>query len=139
MRIFGSIAFFILMVVVLSGNIRGQSLLQNAWINEHQGSYQFAGVENNIEPGDTITPKARLPLRASPPGGLLGLKGKLVGVAQPSTEYKVREEKEINSFVGSQKWMKVQPVYDSANTQEGWIFTGYSTENPDQNVAIISK
>jgi hypothetical protein len=141
MRSFFFFGLILLVATAVSGSLWGQSSRDTAWMWAGQfGGFTLSSDNKDIvEPGDTISPKTKLPLRASPPGGMFGLKGKFVGLAEPSIVYKVKEEKDINSFVGSQKWMKVQAIYGPSNSQEGWIFTGYSGENPDQNVVIVPK
>jgi hypothetical protein len=92
---------------------------------------------DNVDPGDVIKPKAKLLVRAAPPGGILGLKAKVVGVAQPSTDYLVVEERDISSFIGSQKWLRIRPVASNLPSG-GWVFSGYSNGN-NSNVTVLGK
>jgi hypothetical protein len=81
-----------------------------------------ASLAQEIAPGAIIRPKGELPMRDTPPGGLLGLKGNEVGVARQGTEYKVLEQRSITTVLGGQKWLKVQEVNDQR--KQGWIFSG---------------
>lgn len=93
------------------------------------------GFAQDIAPGKIIQPKAALPLRTAPPSGLFGVTGNDIGVASPSTQYQVLEQKTFSTVTGGETWLRIKAP-DSRVT--GWIYSGSKAE-PLANVNQLSR
>jgi hypothetical protein len=89
----------------------------------------------DVGPGAIISPKADLPLRNAPPGGLIGLKGDTIGQASPANSFRVIDKKTISTVLGGENWLKLQRVDDAS--KQGWVFSGTKAD-PVANIHVKS-
>jgi hypothetical protein len=80
----------------------------------------------------TLKPNGPLPLRAEPPGIFKG-KGHKLGVAKPTEQYLVLEQRDIPTVLGCETWYRVQNKEEPS--KNGWIYIGPSSL-PQANVQI---
>jgi hypothetical protein len=81
----------------------------------------WTGASLAQSPGDIVSPKAPLPLRDAPPDSLIGLKGDTIGTVEPSSQYKVIDQRNFSTVFGGQKWLKVESVNSD---KTGWVYSG---------------